>query len=120
VTPQVWKELLPIIQAFVEGKPIQTKGYNGKWKDTDKMYSLLHSSYRIKPDTIVEGTWIADFKYDENREGAPYGMATLRCEGNNQDSPVWPQTRQLSLIPASVKFVPNQLKDDEQHEPENS
>lgn len=52
MTPQHWKAVLPVIQAFANGQTIQYKG-NGKWMDADivnfKDNPLL---YRIKPATI--------------------------------------------------------------------
>lgn len=45
-----WAKLLPIIQAYSEGKTIQTC-YNGKWKDDDFFnFSSEPEMYRIKPD----------------------------------------------------------------------
>ena len=48
------KEILPIIQAWTEGKEIQFKSRSGKWTDVEEneglsfVYSL--SDYRIKPE----------------------------------------------------------------------
>lgn len=51
------KELLPIIQAFVEGKTIQSKRINGTWIDLEmktalNIISLINQpqKYRIKPE----------------------------------------------------------------------
>ena len=44
------KELLPIIQAFAEGKTIQYK-FNEGWLDLDRLVVLRDTSkYRIKPE----------------------------------------------------------------------
>lgn len=45
------KKLLPLIQAFVEGKTIQVKTYNS-WKDIDNPSWSPGCPYRIKPTTI--------------------------------------------------------------------
>ena len=46
------KELLPIIQAWVEGKTIQYK-LKGGWQDMDNpSFNDLPSEYRIKPEPI--------------------------------------------------------------------
>ena len=49
------KELLPIMQAYAEGKTIQIKIYNNKWewRDIDEpLFSKPSSMYRIKPESI--------------------------------------------------------------------
>lgn len=48
------KELLPIIQAFAEGKTIQVKGPDNRWYDSDRKDCKLKfdsdpQMYRIKP-----------------------------------------------------------------------
>lgn len=44
------KELLPIMQAFAEGKTIQYK-FNEGWRDLDKLMAFSDTSkYRIKPE----------------------------------------------------------------------
>ena len=54
MTREKAKELLPIIQAWTEGKEIQFKSRSGKWTDVEEneglsfVYSL--SDYRIKPE----------------------------------------------------------------------
>lgn len=54
MTREEVKELLPIIQAWTEGKEIQFKSRSGKWTDVKEneglsfVYSL--SDYRIKPE----------------------------------------------------------------------
>ena len=52
MTREEAKELLPIIQAFAEGKTIQYKADHGEWTDlkTDLMCGIAESfRYRIKP-----------------------------------------------------------------------
>lgn len=49
------KELLPIIQAFTEGKTIQWKDGLGRWldfsnEDAEVNFNDCHSHYRIKPE----------------------------------------------------------------------
>ena len=49
-------ELLPIIQAFAEGRDIEyrTKGFNENWKKVTQIPALSFKSfeYRIKPEPI--------------------------------------------------------------------
>ena len=49
MTREEAKELLPIIQAFVEGKTIQVWA-NDTWKDEDYPFMEVLCHYRIKPE----------------------------------------------------------------------
>jgi len=51
MTPERAKELLPIIQAYTEGKTIQIK-LDGKWKDAINLDFSMRE-YRIKPEPKV-------------------------------------------------------------------
>lgn len=86
------KELLPFIQAFVEGKPIQYRMKDiksAKWNDIDKNYHEFspHSfQYRIKPGpkyrpfTNVEECW------EEMLKHQPFGWVKSI---DNKDSEVF-------------------------------
>ena len=51
MTREEAKELLPIIQAFAEGKTIEVLHPNGGWTESDKVYFNLPSNhYRIKEE----------------------------------------------------------------------
>ena len=52
MTREEAKELLPIIQAFAEGKTIQYQTDSGSWSDITKdLYTGNHPSlYRVKPE----------------------------------------------------------------------
>ena len=51
MTREEAKELLPIIQAFAEGKTIEVLHSNGEWTESDKVYFNLPSNhYRIKEE----------------------------------------------------------------------
>ena len=78
MTREEAKKLLPIIQAFAEGKTIQYEASDG-WIDLDALYphSDILSKYRIKPETkyrpfeTQEECWHemhkhADFGYIKN------------------------------------------------------
>ena len=53
-----WAEIAPVLTAFIEGKPVQVRGYDGRWKDTDTMRDLLSArgSHRLKPEQSIKGT----------------------------------------------------------------
>lgn len=62
MTPERAKELLPIIQAFADGKTVQMQdGYNG-WLDLPSPTFQSNTTYRIKPDPIKYR--LALFKYN--------------------------------------------------------
>ena len=51
MTREEAQELLPIIKAFAEGKTIQFKVGDNKWRDMDKpFFGECPSNYRIKPE----------------------------------------------------------------------
>lgn len=49
MTPERAKELLPIIQAFADGRTIQIRKMSGEWEDVDQVHSNTALVYRIKP-----------------------------------------------------------------------
>ena len=55
MTSELAKEILPIIQAFAEGKKIQYRNYYDEWMDIKENEGLsficLPSDYRIKPQS---------------------------------------------------------------------
>lgn len=59
--------ILPIIQAFAEGKTIQVKKYSDarlEWRDCEyPKFDCSASSYRIKPDPPKE-FWINCYEHD--------------------------------------------------------
>lgn len=50
MTREQAKELLPIMQAFAEGKTIEYRGYGGAWKVAQTPTWCSHLCYRIKPE----------------------------------------------------------------------
>lgn len=52
MTQKEAKELLPIIQAFAEGKQIEVRVGISDWKETDEVYGGRNNdyTYRIKPE----------------------------------------------------------------------
>lgn len=55
MTREEAKELLPIIQAFAEGKSIQVRNYDDSWRNIDNEKAIMAfgkkpSEYRIKPE----------------------------------------------------------------------
>ena len=79
MTREEAKELLPIIQAFAEGKAIQqTDGYD--WYDLDDPdFMASGSSYRIKPETKYRPFKNANECWREMLKHQPFGWITYQC-----------------------------------------
>ena len=73
MTREEAKELLPIIQAFAEGKAIQqTDGYD--WYDLDDPDFMANGNYyRIKPETKYRPFKNADECWQEMLKHQPFG-----------------------------------------------
>lgn len=74
------KELLPIIQAFAEGKTIQSKRINGTWIDLEmktalNIISLIDQpqKYRIKPEPKYRSFANAEECWQEMQKHQPFG-----------------------------------------------
>ena len=80
------KELLPIIQAFAEGKTIQSKRINGTWIDLEMKTALSIISlidqpqkYRIKPGPKYRPFANAEECWQEMLKHQPFGWAKKTC-----------------------------------------
>ena len=70
------KELLPIIQAFAEGKTVQTINENGEWITCSCINFEFNSSpksYRIKPESKYRPFANADECWQEMQKHQPFG-----------------------------------------------
>lgn len=74
------KELLPIIQAFAEGKIIQSRRINGMWIDLEmktalNIISLIDEpqKYRIKPEPKYRPFANAEECWQEMQKHEPFG-----------------------------------------------
>ena len=82
MTREEAKQLLPIIQAFAEGKEIQqTDGYD--WYDLDNPDFMANgSSYRIKPETKYRPFKNADECWQEMQKHQPFGWLKDKNNGH--------------------------------------
>ena len=82
MTREEAKQLLPIIQAFAEGKAIQqTDGYD--WYDLDYPDFMANgSSYRIKPETKYRPFKNADECWQEMQKHQPFGWLKDKNDGH--------------------------------------
>lgn len=69
------KQLLPIIQAFAEGKTIEVRVGNDSWVKTDEVYGGRNNDYdyRIKPEPKYRPFKDAEECWQEMQEHQPFG-----------------------------------------------
>ena len=73
MTREETKELLPIIQAFVEGKIIQYKNSSGVWAETDCPVWAKHTEYRVKPEPKYRPFQSQEECWNEMLKHQPFG-----------------------------------------------
>ena len=77
MTREKAKELLPIIQAWTEGKKIQLKSCSGKWTDIEENEGLSFryspSDYRIKPEPKYRPFKTKEECWDEMHKHPDFG-----------------------------------------------
>lgn len=79
------KELLPIIQAFAEGKTVQTINENGEWITCSCINFEFNSSpksYRIKPEPKYRPFANADECWQEMQKHRPFGWLKDKEDGH--------------------------------------
>ena len=74
MTPQIAKELLPIIKAFSEGKTIQYSNIDKKWVDIESpSFNYEPSLYRIKPEQKYRPFKSVEECWNEMQKHQPFG-----------------------------------------------
>lgn len=78
------KELLPIIQAFAEGKPIEKKAIledESKWREVKlPTFNIDISNYRIKPEPKYRPFKNADECWNEMQRHQPFGWVKHKVD----------------------------------------
>ena len=86
MTREEAKELLPIIQAFAEGKHIQWRNHCKNWIDIDERYGLNTeiplSVYRIKPEPKYRPFKTKEECFDEMLKHHPFGWVRSTISDN--------------------------------------
>lgn len=74
------KELLPIIQAFAEGKTIEVRAGNDSWIKTDEVYGGRNNDYdyRIKPEPKYRPFKNAKECWQEMQKHQPFGWVKFK------------------------------------------
>ena len=73
MTREEAKELLPIMQAFVEGKTIEYRGLGGEWKEAHTPTWSSRLFYRIKPESKYRPFKTKEECWEEMLKHQPFG-----------------------------------------------
>ena len=76
------KKLLPIMQAYIEGKNIQYKNSRGEWVDTDYPIWAEQTEYRIKPEQKYRPFKNREECWQEMHNHSDFGWLTRIDTGN--------------------------------------
>lgn len=83
------KELLPIIQAFAEGKEIEfrSKGFDEEWRELKQIPGLSYDSfeYRIKPEPKYRPFKDADECWQEMLKHQPFGWVKGKAKSSYEN-----------------------------------
>lgn len=82
MTREQAKELLPIIQAFADGKTIEVRVGNDSWVKTDEVYGGRNNDYdyRIKPESKYRPFANADECWQEMQKHQPFSWVKYKEE----------------------------------------
>lgn len=80
------KLLMPVLQAFAEGKTLQIRKLDEEtWYDTTKdnlNFNLYNYDYRVKPELKYRPFKNAEECWQEMQKHQPFGWVKLKCEDN--------------------------------------
>ena len=77
MTREEAKELMPIIQAFVEGKTIEYREYDGEWKEAHAPTWSSRLFYRIKPEPKYRPFKTQEECWNEMLKHQPFGFLSI-------------------------------------------
>ena len=77
------KELLPIMQAFAEGKTIEYRGLGGEWKAAHTPTWSSHLFYRIKPEPKYRQFKSMEECWQEMLNHQPFGWLKSKKNGSS-------------------------------------
>ena len=81
MTREEVKELLPIMQAFAEGKTIEYRGLGGEWKAAHTPTWSSHLFYRIKPEPKYRPFKSMEECWQEGLGEQPFGGLGAEMDG---------------------------------------
>ena len=82
MTREEAKEILPIIQAFAEGKTIEYRGLGGEWKAAHTPTWSSHLFYRIKPEPKYRPFKTKEDCWNEMQNHQPFGWLKSKKNGS--------------------------------------
>ena len=82
MTREEAKELLPIIQAFAEGKTIEYREYDGEWKEAHTPTWSSRLFYRIKPEQKYRPFKTQEECWQEMLNHQPFGWLKSKKNGS--------------------------------------
>ena len=82
MTREEAKEILPIIQAFAEGKTIEYRGLGGEWKAAHTPTWSSHLFYRIKPEPRYRPFKTQEECWQEMQKHQPFGWLKSKKNGS--------------------------------------
>ena len=71
------KEYLPIMQAFADGKKIETRCDIYDWTETEVLYLESNNEYRIKPEPKYRPFNTAEECWNEMLKHEPFGFLSI-------------------------------------------
>ena len=81
MTREEAKELLPILQAFTEGKTIEYREYDGEWKEAHTPIWSSRLFYRIKPESKYRPFKTQEECWEEMLKHQPFGWVKYKETG---------------------------------------
>lgn len=81
MTREEAKELLPIMQAYAEGKTIEFRACDGEWKVTNTPTWSSHLFYRIKPEPKYRPFKTQEECWNEMQKHQPFGWLKSKKNG---------------------------------------
>jgi len=98
MTREEAKEMLPIIQAYAEGKTIQYRNIEGEWEDIKvPSFDGFPSDYRIKPEPKYRPFQTKEECWNEMLKHQPFGWI------NNKNTKDYYSIISISKIAKSTK-----------------
>ena len=82
MTREEAKKILPIIQAFAEGKTIEYRGLGGEWKAAHTPTWSSHLFYRIKPEPRYRPFKSMEECWQEMQNHQPFGWLKSKKNGS--------------------------------------
>ena len=104
MTREEAKELMPIIQAFVEGKTIEYRGLGGEWKEAHTPTWSSSLFYRIKPEIKCRPFKSKEECLEEMQKHHPFGRLKSKNDGRFRfiDKVTWSESYREAIIELSA------------------